>query len=300
MHVVTGAFGYAGRYIARRLLSMGQRVRTLTGHPDRPSPFGSQVEVASLRFDNPAELRKALQGAAVLYNTYWVRFDYGQTTFERAIANTKTLIEAAEQAGIRRVVHLSVTNASMDSTLPYFRGKGVLEQAIRQSKLSYAILRPTVIFGIEDILINNIAWLLRRAPFFGVPGSGDYRLQPVFVEDVAELAVSASAEDDDIVVDAVGPEVYTFEALVRPLAETVGSRARVIHAAPRLALFLANLLGYVVRDVVLTRDELEGLMANLLVSTGSPTGPTRLSNWLKQNAHTVGSRYASELARHYR
>lgn len=300
LHVVTGAFGYVGRYIARQLLCMGQRVRTLTGHPGRPSPFRSQLEVAALSFDNPGELRKALQGAAVLYNTYWVRFDYGQTTFERAIANTHALIEAAEQAGVRRIVHLSVTNASTGSTLPYFRSKGVLEQAIRQSKLSYAILRPTVIFGIEDILINNIAWLLRRAPFFAVPGSGDYRLQPVFVEDVAELAVSASAEDGGIVVDAAGPEVYTFEALVRLLAETVGSRAKIIHAAPRWALFLANLLGYVVRDVVLTRDELEGLMANLLVSTASPTGPTRLSDWLKQNAHTVGSRYASELGRHYR
>ena len=300
VHVVTGGFGYTGRYIVRRLLSEGQRVRTLIAHPDRPNPFGNQVKVAFLNFDNRGQIQEALQGAAVLYNTYWVRFPYAQATFEKAIANTRTLIAAAKAAGVRRIVHLSVTNASKDSALPYFRGKAVLEDAVRESRLSYAILRPTVIFGVGDILINNIAWLLRRAPLFVVPGSGDHRLQPVFVEDVAELAVRAAGQPDDVVVDAAGPEVYTFDGLVRLLAAAVGSRARITHAAPRLALFLASLLGRAVRDVLLTREELAGLMANLLISAGSPTGRTRFSDWLEQNAHRVGIQYASELERHYR
>jgi len=300
LDVVTGAFGYTGKYITQRLLAMGRRVRTLTGHPDRPNPFGERVSVAPFNFDNPQELVKSLQGATTLYNTYWVRFPRGQVTFERAIENTKALIRAAGEAGIRRIVHISITNASESSPFPYFRGKGILERAIIHSGLSYAIIRPTVIFGPEDILINNIAWLLRRFPLFAIPGAGDYRLQPVFVEDVAEIAVDAAHRQENVIIDAVGPEIYTFEELVRLIAARVSSRARIVHLRRGLALFLSRLVGYMVGDVVLTRDEVAGLMANLLVSQGPPTGRTRLSDWLSQHADRLGREYASELARHYR
>lgn len=300
LNVVTGAFGYTGKYITRRLLSMGRRVKTLTGHPDRPNPFGEQVSVAPFNFEEPAALVESLRGAATLYNTYWVRFSHGQVTFEQAIENTKTLITAAEAAGVRRMVHVSIANPSEDSPLPYYKGKALLEKALIQSKLSYAIIRPTVIFGDEDILINNIAWLLRRFPVFAVLGAGDYKIQPIFVEDMAELATNAGGQTENVIVDAAGPEVYTFDVLVRLIAKTVRSRARIIHMRPDLALFLSRLIGYLVGDVVLTREEVDGLMSNLLVSSGPPTGRTRLSEWLRQHVDTVGARYASEVKKHYR
>ncbi len=300
LSAVTGAFGYTGKYIAQRLLSMGKTVKTLTGHPNRPNPFGERVSVAPLNFGNSEELVRSLQGAEVLYNTYWIRFPRGQVTFDKAVENTKTLIKAAEDAGVRRIVHVSITNASADSPLPYFKGKGIVEQAIRSSRLSYAIVRPTVIFGIEDILINNIAWFLKRVPVFAIFGSGAYRIQPIFVEDVAEIAVRAAHQSDNVTLDATGPETITFEGLVRLIANKIGSRARLIHVRPGLALFLSRLMGYAVRDVVLTRDEMEGLMANLLISEGPPMGQTQLSDWLEQNADDIGVSYASEMSRHYR
>jgi uncharacterized protein YbjT (DUF2867 family) len=299
-NVVTGAFSYTGKYITRRLLSMGEKVRTLTGHPYRQNPFGEQVSVYPFSFDDPAGLTKRLRGATTLYNTYWVRFSHGQVTFDKAVENTRTLVRAAEEAGIRRIVHLSITNASEDSPLPYFRGKGLLENDVIHSRLSYAIIRPTVIFGPEDILINNIAWLLRRFPVFAVPGSGDYRVQPVFVEDVAEIAVGAAHRDEDVIVDAVGPETYTFDELVRLIADKTRRKARIVHVSPALAHFFARMAGHLVNDVMLTRDEVEGLMANLLVSDRPPTGQTRLGDWLDENADSVGAKYASELSRHYR
>jgi len=300
LDVVTGAFGYTGKYVTRRLLDRGRRVITLTGHPDRPNPFGDHVKAYPFNFDKPEELVRSLQGAATLYNIYWVRFPRGKTTFDLAVENTKTLIRAAEMAGIRRIVHVSITNASIDSPFPYFRGKGLVEKAIINSKLSYAIIRPTVIFGLEDILINNIAWILRSFPVFAVPGFGDYRVQPVFVEDVAEIAVRAARKEENMIIDAVGPEVYTFDELVRLIAEKIHRRRRIIHLRPKLAFFLSKLVGYGVRDVVLTWDEVRGLMANLLVSESPPTGWTSLEEWLDQNSERVGTRYASEMARHYR
>lgn len=299
LNVVTGAFGYTGKYITKRLLAAGKKVRTLTGHPDRPNPFGDQVSVAAFAFKNPGELARSMEGATTLYNTYWIRFPYGDMTYEKAVENSQVLLEAAGEAGVRRVVHISIANAAEDSPFPYYRGKGILEKAIAASGLSYAIIRPTVIFGLEDILINNITWLIRKFPLFAVPGSGEYHVQPVFVEDVAKLAVDAGWYEENAVINAAGPETYTFDELLRLIAAKIGSSARLIHLRPELALYLAKIVGHIVNDVVLTEDEINGLMAELLVCSGTPTGRTRLSEWLSLNASTVGVSYASELKKHY-
>ncbi len=229
LHVVTGAFGFSGRHIAERLLARGVEVRTLTGHPGRANPFGGAVSAAPFRFDDPAAMAESMRGARVLYNTYWIRFERGAMTFERAVANTQALIEAARNAGVRRIVHVSITNPSADSPLPYFSGKARLERDVMESGMEYAILRPAVIFGEQGVLINNIAWLLRRFPLFGVPGSGEYGLQPIFVDDLAELAVEAGAGRGNSVVDAIGPETFTFNELARAIRSAV--RSRSLHRA---------------------------------------------------------------------
>jgi len=300
LNVVTGAFSFTGNYIAQRLLSMGKSVRTLTNRPENENPFGPRVKAFPLNFARLGELTDSLIGAKTLYNTYWVRFPHGQVSFDRAVENSRTLVTAAEEAGIRRIVHISITNPSADSALPYFRGKALVEEAITQSKVSYTIVRPTVIFGLEGILINNIAWLLRRFPIFAIPGSGDYQIQPVFVEDVAEMAVNAGHQDDNVILDAVGPETFTFNELVRMIASQINSRARIVHIKPKLAYSLAKLIGYAVRDVVITMDEVGGLMSNLLISQGEPTAPTSFSVWLGQNAEKIGKRYISGVERRYR
>lgn len=300
MHVVTGAFGFTGRFIAHRLLAMGVRVKTLTRSPARPNPFGDRVAVAAYNFEDPDALARSLEGAAVLYNTYWVRFARGRTTFEEAIVNTRTLLRACERAGVPRLVHLSVTNASATSSLPYYRGKGLVEEAIMGSSLSYAILRPPLIFGPGDILVNNIAWFLRRFPIFTVMGDGQYQLQCLSVEDLAEIAVAFASQQDRRAVDVVGPETFSFEEFVRVIADKIGSRARIGHMPPRFVRGLLGVAGAVLRDVVLTSDEIAGLMSGLLVTQSPPLGRTRFRDWLGDVAGTLGRTYASELARHYR
>jgi len=300
LNVVTGAFGFTGRYITSHLLAQGKKVRTLTNHPAHPNAFADKVEAMPLNFDDVDALARSLEGAAVLFNTYWIRFPSRGMTFERAVANSRALIEAAKRAGVPRLVHISITNASEDSPLRYFLGKGIVERAIASSGISHAIVRPALIFGSGDILINNIAWLLRKFPFFAIPGAGDYRLQPVFAEDLARIAVDAAAQSSDLVMDAVGPEVFRFIELVDLIARIVGSRARIVHVSPELALFLASLVGRITHDMTLTRDEIRGLMADLLISDSQPTAPTRLSEWLQANRASIGTRYASELARRSR
>ena len=300
LHVVTGAFGYSGRYIAARLLDAGYRVRTLTNSTRRANPFEGRVDVHPFNFDDPGRLAASLRDASVLYNTYWIRFNHGQGSFTHATAvvNTLKLFEAARRAGVPRIVHVSITNPSPDSPLEYFRGKAQLERALVGSGISYAILRPAVLFGREDILVNNIAWVLRHLPVFGVFGDGEYRLQPIHVDDFAQLAVRMGGQPaGNAIVDAIGPETFTYRGLVGAIASSIGVRRPVVSVPPVVGHLAGRLIGTLMSDVTITREEIRGLMANLLCTNSAPAGATKLTEWAGDHRTTLGVRYASELSR---
>jgi uncharacterized protein YbjT (DUF2867 family) len=297
IQAVTGAFGYSGRYIATRLLEQGRTVITLTNSLQRANPFGGRVRAAPLSFGEPARLAAALAGVDVLYNTYWVRFNHRTFTHAQAVENTLVLFEAARRAGVRRVVHVSITNPAEDSPLEYFAGKARLERALRESGLSHAILRPTVLFGREDILVNNIAWALRRFPFFALFGDGSYRLQPMHVDDLADVAVAEGMRSENVIVNAIGPETFTYRALVKAVGEAIGRPRILVSAPPGMGYWMGKCMGWFMRDTFITREEIRGLMSELLYVESPPTGKTRLTAWMKKNAATLGARYASELDR---
>jgi NADH dehydrogenase len=297
LHVVTGAFGYSGKYIAARLLQAGHRVRTLTNSPNRTNPFDGTVEAVPYHFDDPAALEASLRGVAVLYNTYWVRFNAADFTHEQAVRNTLTLFAAAVRAGVGRIVHVSITNPSEDSPLEYFRGKARLEKALIATGLSHAILRPAVLFGGEDILINNIAWALRHLPVFGVFGKGDYGMQPIYVDDLAALAVEQGGRAENVIIDAIGPETYTYRELVRTLGHIICCPRPIISVPPWLGYLAVTLVGKLVNDVMMTREEMAGLMQGLLCTDSPPAGTTALSAWAQEHRDTLGRHYASEMAR---
>jgi len=296
-HAVTGAFGYSGKYIAQRLVDRGHNVITLTNSPHRANPFGETIRAYPFNFANPHKLAESLQEVSVLYNTYWVRFNHELFTHADAVRNTVTLFKAAKTAGVGRIVHISITNPSPDSHLEYFRGKAQLEEALKATGLSYAILRPTVLFGKEDILINNIAWALRRLPVFGVFSDGQYRLQPIYVDDLAEIAVDQGDKEEDLVIDAIGPETFTYRGLVERIGEIIGKQRPIIPLPPTLGYWASVVIGKLVDDVFITREEIEGLMANLLYVDSPPAGRTRLTDWATEHADWLGRGYASELAR---
>jgi uncharacterized protein YbjT (DUF2867 family) len=301
LDLVTGAFSYSGAEIAQRLLDSGRRVRTLTFHPERPHSLRGRVEALPYRFDDPVALAGAFDGVSTFYNTYWVRFDRGSSTFENALGNSRALFHAAESAGVGRIVHISIANPSIESPLPYFRGKALVERALAEVGVRYAIVRPTWIFGGErDVLTNNIAWILRRMPVFMLPGSGDYRVQPVHVSDLARICVEASAAERDATLDAAGPDMLRFDELVEIIRAAVGARAPILHVPAQIMSLASQALGRVVGDVVLTPDEISGLTAGLLVSDRPPLGSIAFRDWIAETADSIGRTYANELERHFR
>lgn len=297
--VVTGSFSYTGQYITRKLLASGRKVRTLTGHPSPSHPLASQVAAFPYDFEHPDLLAESLSEADTLYNTYWVRFPHGGLNYDAAVRNLRILIHAAVRAGIRKIVHISIINPSEDSPFAYFRGKAEVERAVQESGLAYTILRPTVVFGPEDILINNIAWMVRTFPVFMMPGAGDYRIQPIYVEDLAEIAVRAGPSAESEVLDAAGPEIFTYRELVEQIAQEIGRRVLLTEAPAAVVYGLGTILGWFLHDVVLTYEEIIALKDGVLYSVLPPIGTARLSEWLYSHKDRLGREYRSEITRHF-
>jgi uncharacterized protein YbjT (DUF2867 family) len=295
--VVTGAFSYTGSYIARRLVQEGKAVRTLTRRP--PEQGSSHIEVVPYRWESDALVR-ALEGAGTLYNTYWIRVARGQTSFEEAVHNSGLLFDSAKRAGVQRIVHVSITKADQAPYLSYFAGKAEVEASLKESGVSYAVVRPTVVYGREDVLINNIAWLLRRIPIFVIAGSGDYRVRPVHVDDVARICVEAARSTQDITIDAVGPETMTFEGMVRRIRSAVGSKSIIVHSPRWVFVTIARFLGIVLRDELMSAAELRGLMDELVATDGPATGEVSFLEWIHKSRETLGRAYVSETKRNYR
>lgn len=297
---VTGAFSYSGAVIARDLMARGHQVRTLTGHPGR-APADTLIDIQPLDFSDERELVASLTGVHTLYNTYWVRFPHGSVTHDVAVANSRVLFAAAAAARVQRVVHVSITHASADSPDPYFRGKAAVEQALADSGVpSYAIARPAVLFGGDGVLLNNIAWLLRHLPVFAIGGRGDYRLRPIYVDDLAALCVELGARTDNTTVDAVGPESVTFRQLVQTIRAAVGSRSVIVPVPGALIPVLAGVLDVLLRDTLLTADEYSSMAAGLADSAEPATGTTVLTEWIAEHGDELGRHYVNELERHYR
>lgn len=299
--LVTGASGFIGGAISDRLIGRAE-VRSLTSHPGK-NRFGERVQSFAYDFDAPMRMEEAFRGVDVFVNSYYVRFNYGRATFELAVDRTRELIALARLAGVRTVVHVSVSNADERSDLPYYRNKGRIERLVRESGLDYTILQPAIVVGPGDILVNNIAFFLRRLPIFTIFGRGDYRVQPITLDAFADIAVEAiDGAHGSATLPVAGPSDWVFLDLVRAVHAAVGSRARIVHAPPALALAGLKVAGLFLGDVVLTPDEVKGLTREYLYVERPLRRGADFAEWLAQPgvASTLGRRYESELARHFR
>jgi NADH dehydrogenase len=286
-------------------------------------------DVRPLAFHDVGAMAEALAGVEVLYNTYWVRLDRPPHSrvggaFDEAVENSRRLFAAARRAGVRRIVHLSVTNPDAESRLGYFRGKARVEAALLGCGVPCAILRPALIFDRRDILLNNIAWVLRRLPVFGIPGDGAYRIQPILRDDLAKLAVrygtdcgtaapgcdsdasssvspclrgDISSDSRPVIIDAIGPETFTYRELVETMGRAIGVRRKLISVSPGIALTFCRIVDLFTEDVMLVKEEIDGLMENRLWTGSEPVAETRFSEWVGENAAWLGAKYASDFKR---
>ncbi|MBN2663878.1 MAG: NmrA family NAD(P)-binding protein [Bacteroidales bacterium] len=294
---ITGAFGYSGKYTTQKLLKKGYKVQTITNSLNKKNPFGNKIEVSKLEFKNPEKFTEILQGTDVLINTYWVRFNHKKFTHNKAVENTKIMLDAAKKAGVKKIVHVSITNPDKNSDLEYFKGKAELEEYLKQTAIPFSIVRPAVLFGEQDILINNIAWMIRHMPIMGIFGKGEYKIQPIYVHDFAELLIKEAENEQNNIVNAIGAETFTYNELVKTIAKIIGSKKPIINVSPWLGYWVGKIISSIKKDVTITRPEIKGLMDNLLYVDDEPAGKTKLTDWAEKNKNTLGKTYSNELSR---
>ncbi len=297
MNTVTGAFGYTGSYITKQLLDTGAEVSTLTNSPDKKSAEDPDIAIHPFHFNDPTSLQESLQNTKILFNTYWIRFEYSDRTFQQTVENSRILFESARAAGVEKIVHISITNPSLDSDLPYFRGKAQVEEILKDSGLAYSILRPALLFSAKSILVNNIAWTLRRFPVFGMFGDGKYQMQPIHVDDLASLAVQEAGIKENKIINAIGPETFTFEQFVKTIGDAIDKKKPIIPVPPWSAQIISKGAQPFLDDVLITKDEVKGLMRGLLYVNDAPVGSTFFTEWVKTHRSQLGKQYESELAR---
>jgi uncharacterized protein YbjT (DUF2867 family) len=299
--LITGASGFIGGAVAERLVDRAE-IRGLTSHPGK-NRFGDRVRSFAYDFNDPRRMTVAFDGVDVFVNSYYVRFNYGRLTFADAVERSRALITLAKLAGVGRIVHVSVSNASEASDLPYYSNKGRIERIVAESGIDYTILRPALVVGPGDILVNNIAYFLRRLPVFTIFGDGSYRAQPMTVDAFADIAVEAvDGAHRNATLAVAGPSNWPFVDMVRAIRRAVGSRALVVPAPAWVALGGLRVAGALLRDVVLTSDEVKGLTREYLYSESPLRRGADFAEWLAQPvvSSTLGRRYESELARHFR
>ena len=293
--VITGAFSYTGAAVACELLRRGYEIHTLTNR----QPFSpSKISFAPLRFEFE-HLKKELCRADVFINTYWVRFPYSRQSFTTAVANSKMLIDAAIAAGVKRIIQISVSNAQDGMNLGYYAGKAKVDDYVHRCPIPFAIVRPTLVVGEADVLTNNIVWLLRHFPIFLIPGNAEYRLQPITLHDTACI-ISEMVEDQSCKeIDAAGPDIMSFRDYVRLVARACHLKRPIISVPEGFALGFLQLIQPLLRDIILTREELLGLKQELLISHKAPLGKESIADWLKLHGNRLGYRYVNDIKRHF-
>jgi nucleoside-diphosphate-sugar epimerase len=292
---ITGAFGYSGSYLSRIILGEGHNVKTLTNNPALGHPLKKSIQSLKFEFNHPDKMVDFIKGSDTFINNYWVRFNHKKFNHHEAVENSFMLIDSARKAGVERFIQISITNPSLESNLEYFKGKAEIEEYLINSGLSYCILRPTVLFGREDVLINNISWFIRNFPAMGVFGDGSYKIQPVYVEDLARLSFEKSFDTENEILNAVGAETYTYKELIRLIMKTINQEKPIVNLNPTIGFYLGWIVSFLKKDVTITKPEIEGLMSGLLAVDTEPPCPTSFSEWIMENKETLGKKYVNEL-----
>lgn len=301
IHTITGALGFTGKYIAKQLIEKGYTVQTLTNSQGRPNPFGDKLKILPLDFNNEIELVSSLQGTDVLYVTYWVRFVYKSKNltflYSQGEENTKKLFDAAKKAGVKRIVYVSISNPDEKLPYEYFYRKARIEKYLMGLGVSYAILRPCVLFGHEDILFNNITWVIRNFHLFPSFSAKECKIQPIFVDDLATLITESAQKNEDMLIDACGPETFHYKDLAKTIRKILNVKCLIFSVPKSWIYYSGKIISMFTGDQILTRDEMNALCEGLMYSRNPPLAPTRFTEWLKENKKTFGKHYANETKR---
>ena len=263
---VTGATGFVGSHLVRRLLRDRHQVRALVRKPTDRWANQPGVTLVEGSIDNVAAMTDAFRGADCVYHLVGLIAETRTQTFETTVVGgTRNVVQAAVAAGAGKLVYLSAMGTEAEALSRYHRTKYEAEQTVIGSGLPYVILRPSVIYGPGDGFVSLLAKLIRRSPVTPVFGSGRYQLQPVYIDDMTEIMTRALTSKSVLgqIVDCGGPEKLEYVSILDHIGAVLGKRRFRLHLPMAAARLMAVVLETFLRPAPLTRDQL------LMMETGN-------------------------------
>ena len=278
---IYGGSGFVGRYIARRMAKLGWRVRVAVRHPNEAlfvKPYGSvgQVEPVFCNIRDDASVRAVMQGADAVVNCVGTFDARGKNSFDAVqVEGAERIARIAAEQGAEALVHISAIGADTESRSGYARSKALGEEAVRAAFPSAMILRPSVIFGMEDQFFNRFASMSRMGPVLVLVGA-DRNFQPVYVDNVAEAAAKGlTGAAAPGVYELGGPEVKSFRAFIQDMLTVIRRRKMLVNLPYGLASVIGGVAEFVQRitgglfTAPITRDQVVMLRKDNVVSEGA-------------------------------
>src|SRR5712672_1819440 len=272
---VFGGTGFLGRRVVRHLRKHGFSVQIASRHPDRGHRLfglGPQLQSVAADIHDERSVADALAGAYGVVNAVSLYVEHGQQTFHSVHVEAAQRVAAqAHRAGVERLAHVSGIGADAASQSLYVRKRGEGELAVRAAFADSLLIRPAVMFGPDDAFLTTILKLLRRLPIYPMFGRGLTRLQPVFVEDVAEAVARAlqGTETQAITYECGGPRVYSYEEFIRAVAHEAGLKPILI-PIPFAAWHALAWVSELLPKPPITRTQIELMQIDTISSPETP------------------------------
>lgn len=263
--LLTGATGFVGGYVARRLVSQGARLRCLVRQTsiatgDRLAALG--VELALGDVTDPDSLARAVKGVEAVIHLVAVIVERGQATFQRVnYQGTLNLLAACQGAQVRRFLHMSNIGVGPEASFPFMHSKWRAEEEVRRSGLDWTVFRSSIMFGAGDEFVTKLAGMVRKAPLAPIIGSGGTRFQPIWVEDTARCLALALEKADTVgrVIPIGGPEHLTYEEIIDLIIEALGVRKPKVHIPVALMMPVAAIMAALQTRPLITPGQLSQL-----------------------------------------
>ncbi len=260
---VLGSSGFIGTHLTLFLLQMGYRLNLLhhRADPDYVSPRG-QIESFQGSINDKDAMKRCFEGCSGVYHLVGIIAETRTSTFQRTVAEgTRALVDAAKEAGVKKIFYLSALGTSEDAETEYFRTKHEAERAVIESGLDYTIFRPSVVYGVRDKSLNMIASMVRHSPIIPVIGDGKYRMQPVYVEELAAIMAHASRLDvtDGKIYEVGGPEQLTYMEILDIIKRVLGRKRLTVHIPVSWVNAAAAVMEKIFKPAPVTRDQIRML-----------------------------------------
>ncbi len=256
---VTGGTGFVGRNLVNRLLSDNHEITILANRQSAKELFGKKVRAVSGSVHNFSDLIPAFQESQVVYHLVGIIAETRKNTFEKTVAEgTKNIVAACREAGVKKIIYLSSLGTSANAQSAYHKTKYLAEQSVINSGLEWVIFRSSIIYGKGDGFLTIMSKIIRMLPFVPIFGDGEYKLQPIHINDLTEVMAAAAMDSRAVgqIIDLGGPEQLEYVQVINYLKQALGKKRLNFHIPFGVIKPMAVLMELFLKPAPLTRDQL--------------------------------------------